>query len=123
MPNNRQQRTQNERLTVLPKIAEWQGLKALVLDRVASYWPAARLVEIWNSFAGVAPFDDLKPVKKFANRKAAVTRIWGAVTRLSPDVAPQAATVAPVAAKSKKSPTKGQETRRSAPGGEGIRDQ
>jgi len=77
------------------------------LAKLAAEWPAPRLIEVWNSFAGVAPFDDLKPVKKFPNRKAAVTRIWGAVTRLSPDVAPQAATVAPVAAKSKKSAPKG----------------
>ncbi len=40
---------------------------------------------------GVAPFDDLKPVKKFTDRKAAVARIWKAVERLSPDVAQQAA--------------------------------
>ena len=33
-------------------------------------------METWNSFAGVAPFDDLKPVKKFTSRKLAVTRIW-----------------------------------------------
>jgi len=63
-------------------------------------------VEVWNSFAGVAPFDDLKPVKKFTSRKAAVSRIWQAVARLSPDVAPPAANVAPVKGKSKKSPAK-----------------
>ena len=56
-------------------------------------WPISRLVETWNSFAGVAPFDDLKPVKKFTDRKAAVARIWKAVQRLSPDVAPQATPV------------------------------
>ena len=33
-----------------------------------SEWPASRLVDTWNSFAGVAPFDDLKPVKKFTSR-------------------------------------------------------
>jgi uncharacterized membrane protein len=64
------------------------------------------LVDTWNSFAGVAPFDDLKPVKKFTSRKAAVSRIWQAVARLSPDVAPPAANVAPVKGKSKKSPAK-----------------
>jgi hypothetical protein len=30
----------------------------------------ARLVDTWYSVAGVAPFDDVKPVKKFS-RKAA----------------------------------------------------
>jgi hypothetical protein len=73
---------------------------------VAADWPAARLVEVWNSFAGVTPFDDPKPVKKFTSRKAAVARIWSAVARLSPDVAPPAADVAPTKAKSKKSAPK-----------------
>ena len=64
------------------------------------------LVDTWNSFAGVAPFDDLKPVKKFTSRKAAIARIWQAVADLSPDGAPPAADVAPTKGKSKKSPTK-----------------
>ena len=68
------------------------------LAKLTAEWPAARVVETWNSFAGVAPFDDLKTVKKFTSRKAAVTRIWQAVQRLSPDGAPQAATVAPAKA-------------------------
>jgi hypothetical protein len=50
-----------------------------------------QLVGLWNNFAGVAPFDDLKPVKKFTDRKTAVARIWRAVQRLVP--APAAATV------------------------------
>jgi hypothetical protein len=54
----------------------------------------------------VAPFDELKPVKKFTSRRAAVTRIWKAIARLSPDVAQQAADVAPAKAESKKSPAK-----------------
>ena len=60
------------------------------LAKLTAEWPASRLVETWNSFAGVAPFDDLKPVKKFTNRKAAVARIWQAVGRLAPNVAPPA---------------------------------
>ena len=64
-----------------------------------SEWPASRLVDTWNSFAGVAPFDDLKPVKKFTNRRAAVTRIWQAVARLSPRLAQPAADVAPAKGK------------------------
>ena len=55
----------------------------------------------------MAPFDDLKPVKKFTDRKAAVARIWEAVQRLSPDVAQPAADVAPVKGKAKKSPAQG----------------
>ncbi len=65
------------------------------LAKLAVEWPVTRLVEIWNSFAGVAPFDDLKPVKKFTSRKAAVARIWEAVQRLSADVAQPAGNVAP----------------------------
>jgi Protein of unknown function (DUF3489) len=76
------------------------------LAKLTAEWPLSRLVETWGSFAGVAPFDDLKPVKKFTSRKAAVARIWQAVQRLSPDGAPQAATVAPAKTSSKKSPVK-----------------
>ena len=35
------------------------------LAKLISEWPVSRLVDTWNSFAGVAPFDELKPVKKF----------------------------------------------------------
>lgn len=53
------------------------------LAKVAADWPADRLVRIWNSFAGVAGFGgDLKPVKKFTDRKTAVARIWGALQKL-----------------------------------------
>jgi hypothetical protein len=76
------------------------------LAKLSAEWPGSRLVDIWNSFAGVAPFSELKPVKKFTNRKAAVARIWAAVQRLSPDVAQPAADVAPAKGKAKKSPTK-----------------
>jgi hypothetical protein len=72
------------------------------LAKLTIDWPATRLVEVWNSFAGVAPFDDLKPVRKFTSRTAAVTRIWLAVQRLSPDVAPRAAAVAPAKPRSGK---------------------
>jgi hypothetical protein len=54
----------------------------------------------------VAPFDDLKPVKKFTDRKPAVARIFKAVGRLSPDVAPQATPVGTERTRSKKSPAK-----------------
>lgn len=70
-------------------------------------WPAWRLVDVWNSFAAVVPFDDLKSVKKFTSRKAAVGRIWQAIQRLSRDVAQQAAPVATAKGKSKRASTKG----------------
>lgn len=47
-------------------------------------WPINRLAEVWNVFAGVTPFDELRPLKKFTNRKTAVARIWNAVQRLAP---------------------------------------
>lgn len=59
------------------------------LSQLTVDWPMARLTDVWNGFAGVAPFDDLKAVKKFTSRKAAFSRIWQAVARLSPDRAPQ----------------------------------
>ena len=40
------------------------------LAKLAAEWPGTRLVEVWNSFAGVAPFTELKPVKKFKDRKS-----------------------------------------------------
>ena len=76
------------------------------LAKLAADWPTARLVEIWNSFAGVAPFDDLKPVKKFTSRKAAGGRIWQAVQRLSAVSAQPATPVAPAKPVSKKSADK-----------------
>src|SRR3984957_3393319 len=76
------------------------------LVKLTAEWPASRLVDTWNSFTGVAPFDALKPVKKFTNRKAAVTRIWQAIARLSPDTAEQAPDVAPAKRQARKSPAK-----------------
>src|ERR1035437_7867519 len=64
--------------------------------------PRNRPVEIWNSFAGVAPFTALKPVKKFTDRKVAVARIWEAVQVLPANVAKPAAHVAPEKGKQNK---------------------
>jgi hypothetical protein len=63
-------------------------LAALTID-----WPVSRLVDTWNGFAGVAPFDDLTPVRKFTNRAVAVARIYKAVQRLSAHFAQPAADV------------------------------
>jgi hypothetical protein len=76
------------------------------LAKLTAEWPVSRLLDTWNSFAGVAPFDDLKQVKKFTDRKAAVARIWKAIERLSPDVAPPATPVGTERTRSKKSPAK-----------------
>src|ERR1700683_472641 len=71
------------------------------LAKLTAAWPIARLVETWNSFAGVTPFADLKPVKRFTDRKAAMARIWTAVKRMVP-----ANAVAPAKRTAKKPPAK-----------------
>ena len=53
----------------------------------------------------MVPFGDLKPVKKFTDRKTAVTRIWKAIQALTPAPAPEAAPVAPKKAKATKRAT------------------
>jgi hypothetical protein len=72
------------------------------LAKLVGSWPRTRPVEIWNSFAGVAPFATLKPVKRFTDRKAAVTRIWDAIQVLLANVAKPATHVAPAKGKGKK---------------------
>jgi hypothetical protein len=46
------------------------------LASLASNWQSARLVEIWNSLPSATP------VKKFTDRKTAVSRIWKAIQAL-----------------------------------------
>ena len=48
------------------------------LAKLAAEWPAARLIEIWNTLPGAAP------VKKFKDRKTAVRRLWAAFQKLPP---------------------------------------
>jgi outer membrane biosynthesis protein TonB len=48
------------------------------LAKLAANWPAARLVEIWNSLPGETQ------VKKFKDRATAVNRIWKAIQSLGP---------------------------------------
>ena len=48
------------------------------LADMATKWPGARLVEIWNSLPGV------ESVERFTSRKVAVTRIWKAIQHLQP---------------------------------------
>ena len=68
------------------------------LAKLSADWPVIRLVEIWNGIPGQTP------VKKFQDRKSAVARIWKAIQRLTPTVAPQAPRVAAKKARSQKSP-------------------
>jgi hypothetical protein len=56
------------------------------LTKLSAEWPIARFVEVWNAFAGAPPFGDLKPVKKFTDRKTAVTRIWKAIQTLGEEL-------------------------------------
>ena len=81
------------------------------LAKVTTDWPTSRLVEVWNAFAGTPGFHELRPVKKFTDRKSAVARIWQAIQRLAPapesaNAAPQAADVAPAAPKPTKDTTR-----------------
>jgi hypothetical protein len=65
------------------------------LNKLAADWPAARLVEIWNSLPGAVP------VKKFKDRQTAVSRIWKALQSLvqaapAPDEQPSVAEAPPI---------------------------
>jgi hypothetical protein len=73
--------------------------------KLSAGWPITRFAEVWNGFAGVVPFSELRPVKKFTDRKTAVARIWKAVQRLDATPAPQAAPVAPKGKRSRKADT------------------
>ncbi|MBS1853902.1 MAG: DUF3489 domain-containing protein [Acidobacteria bacterium] len=77
------------------------------LAKVSAEWPITRFAEVWNGFAGVVPFDSLKPVKKFTDRKTAVARIWKAIQALRPTPAPQTAPAAPKAKRARKATTSG----------------
>ncbi len=90
--------------------AEYFGSSQELAKLVAS-WPRNRPVEIWNSFAGVAPFTSLKPVKKFTNRKVAVERIWTAIQVLLANVGKQATRVAPAKGKRNKGAPKSKRRR------------
>jgi hypothetical protein len=75
-------------ITVFATKEEAAGANGLVfssqkeLAKLTAEWPVGRFIEIWNEFAGVAPFGELKPVKKFTDRKVAVARIWQAIQLL-----------------------------------------
>jgi hypothetical protein len=61
------------------------------LADLAAKWPANRLIEIWNGIPG------LTPVKKFTDRKSAVSRIWKAIQSLDGGGATEGATTATAA--------------------------
>ena len=89
--------------------APFRGLRVSVkgaakapLDRLAKRWPGSRLVEIWNALPGQ------KPVKKFTNRKVAISRIWAAAQSLAPDQSPRGIRLVPGKATVGKRPRKTQ---------------
>ena len=53
-----------------------QFTSAEKLGKLAASWPTPRLAEIWNTLPGATQ------VKKFTDRKTAVTRIWKAIQSL-----------------------------------------
>jgi hypothetical protein len=59
------------------------------LGDLAAKWPANRLIEVWNGIPG------LTPVKKFTDRKSAVSRIWKAIQSLDSGSTTEAAKTAP----------------------------
>jgi hypothetical protein len=105
------------------------------LAKLAADWPAARLVEIYNSLPGVSP------VKKFTDRKTAAGRIWKAIQSLrqslrgeseapaeaqseatATPVAPQTAHVAPEEAPAARKITRREKAPKPATQAKGARD-
>lgn len=76
---------------------------AAELTKLATEWPMARLIEIWNSIPGNTP------VKKFENRTKAVARIWKAVESLG------RSTAAPPRSKQRKPGKKSATARKTRP--------
>ena len=56
------------------------------LADLAAGWPAERLLAVWNSLPGVTP------VKKFTDRKTAISRIWARIEGLGEPVPGTSAT-------------------------------
>jgi hypothetical protein len=73
--------------------------------KLSAEWPISRFADVWNAFAGVVPFDSLKPVKKFADRKTAVNRIWKAIQALTPTPATKKAEATRAATSTNGAPT------------------
>jgi len=90
-------------------------------------WPAIRLVEVWNSFAGAPPFGDLKEVRRFTDRKSGIARIWNAAQRLGEDLEKETAakpvpTPKPKKASSKPTAAKGATAKAKATKGATAKD-
>ena len=91
------------------------------LAKLATDWPIARLVEIWNSLTGVTP------VKKFTDRKTAIARIWKAIQSLQPAPAAQekaapARDVGTGRTAKSKATSKAKGSKKAAPASQGARE-
>jgi len=73
------------------------------LAAIAADLPALRLIAIWNNLPGV------QPVKKFTDRKTAISRIWKAVQNMAPATAVPEPDAAPPEAKSARRATPAKE--------------
>jgi hypothetical protein len=81
------------------------------LAQLASSSPMTRLVDIWNSLAGVIP------VRKFTHRKKAIARIWRGIQSLVPATTPpQARTVEPAKPRKGKKATSSTKTAKTREG-------
>ena len=58
------------------------------LADLAAQWPAERLLAVWNSLPGVTP------VKKFTDRKTAISRVWARIQGLGEPVTQKGGTTA-----------------------------
>jgi len=80
------------------------------LNRLASEWPAERLVAIWNGLPGV------EAVAKFKSAKTAVGRIWDRIQSLVEPAKPKVEPKAKGRAKAAKAaPAKAKATKKAAP--------
>ena len=71
---------QDARIPSALNFTSQEGLASFAADKG---WGKEWLTDLWNSFAGVVPFDDCKQQKCFKNRNYAVERIWIAIQRLA----------------------------------------
>ena len=74
------------------------SLKELTALADAREWSKAEVTGIWNSFAGVTPFGELKTQVMFKNRPYGLNAIWKAVQRLDPRMNKAKATQEPAKA-------------------------
>jgi hypothetical protein len=77
--------TPRQKPFTVPK-GEYKFADLKELARLATRWPGARLVEIWNKLPGT------RAVLRFVDRKGAIRRIWKEVEDLVPSRAEQKGT-------------------------------